>query len=544
VPSATATFPGANGRIVFASNRRADLQPQIFAVTADGGTRRNVSRRPAYVNESPDARAGALVTPSGAHRLTEGSTPALSPDGTRVLGVDQDGLFVVDVRGGAKQRLFATGWPGAWSPDGRWIASVDANGIELVRADGSERRTLPVLYPQLSRAPWSPDGTRLVAESAGRVVVVEVANGREQVLADGFQPAWSPSGERIAFVRDRAIVTMRPDGSGATELTTPATPAYRDSLPLWAPDGRTVAFLRTHDLGEATASWLGIAEGPDDIRYPTPIDDHFVSGYSWSSDGRTLYYSSQSLRDVFHLFTVGPDLRGVRQLTRGAGDDRQPVWAPDGRRVAFVQNGASLVLLDRGRERVVAQQAGLSTPTWSPDGHRLAFAAGIAVWVIDLGRPGRRGLVGGSQPAWSPRGGWIAYVHNGLRLVRADGTGDHWLKADDEFVYRNPTWSPRGDVLYYDVFSRCSGDCYPEAGSLRALRPFAQPVADRRVPDFPGKPTVSPDGRFFVFAGLRRAPVSGAGAFLNPLSWATDLEPDWQRVTARRARRRGRAASG
>ena len=545
-PSATATFPGANGRIVFASNRRPDLQPQLFAVAAGGGSPRNVSQRPAYINDAPDARGGLLAYASGpangygdtgivvltrsrTRRLVDGSSPLLAPDGARVLFADHRGLSVLDLRTRSERRL--TNWvsPAAWSPDGRWVATIDANGVELVRADGGERRLLRALSPTLTRFAWSPDGTKLVLEDDGEIAVLDVATGAEARLGPGAQPAWSPDGERIAFVRAGAIATMGADGSDARDVTSPAE-GVSDSSPLWSPDGQRLAFLRTRQLPSGAESWIGI----DDGSYVTAIGGHYVDSFTWSSDGRTIYYSSRSLRDVFHLFTVGPNLRAVRQLTRGAGDDREPVWAPDGRMVAFVQNGASLVVLDRGRERVVAQQAGMSSPTWSPDGHRLAYAAGAAVWVIDVRRPGRRGLVGGSQPAWSPAGRWIAYVHGGLRLVRADGTGDHWLKADDdELVYRNPTWSPRGDVLYYDVFSRCSGDCYPEEGSLRAVRPFAQPVADVRVPDFAGKPSLSPDGRFFVFGGLRRAPISGAGTFLNPLSWATDVEPDWQRLKAR-----------
>src|SRR5947209_2746609 len=100
-PTASGSFPGANGRIVFASNRRADLEPQIFAVPAAGGRARNISRRPGSVNEAPDARAGSLVyasgpvagygqaaiwlvTRSGARRrLVDGILPALPPDGTR-----------------------------------------------------------------------------------------------------------------------------------------------------------------------------------------------------------------------------------------------------------------------------------------------------------------------------------------------------------------------------------------------------------------------------------------------------------------------------
>jgi Tol biopolymer transport system component len=266
-------------------------------------------------------------------------------------------------------------------------------------------------------------------------------------------------------------------------------------------------------------------------RFVTPTSGHLVDAYgglSWSRDGETIYYSSRSLRDVFHLFTVGASLRGVQQLTRGAGNDREPVWAADGSRIAFVRDGDSLVVLDRGRTRVVVRAPGLSSPTWSPGG-RLAYSAGGAV------RIGQRRLVSGEQPAWSPSGGWIAYVHNGLRLVRPDGSGDHWLKADDDdFTYGSPTWSPDGTVLYYAAELPCPPDYVWGCGGgpLRALRPFAQPVTEVRLPAYYGKPAVSPDGRIFLF-GLSRAPISGSGTSFSASSYATDVEPDWQRLKAK-----------
>lgn len=578
---ASGSFPGRNGRIVFASDRRADLQPQIFAVPAAGGAARNVSRRPAYRNAAPDAQAGLLVYESGPaagfgsngmwlvtragaqRRLGTGVAPALSPDGTRVLAVDSrlDAMFVLDVRSGARIRLADVGSPGSWSPDGRRVAYADANGVELVRADASERRTIPLVFPPANRPSWSPDGRRLVVEEGGFsddnehvVKVVDVATGGATAIGSGSQPAWSPDGAHIAYVRGNGIVVARPDGTDVRPLTAPPD-GDGDLSPAWSPDGRAIAYVRLHPRLDASASALGIAELSGGRRFVTPATGHLVDpfggigsfgGITWSTDGQTIYYASSSLRDVFHLFTVRSDFRGLRQLTRGGHDDREPVWAPDARRVAFVRDGDELVVLDRGRERVVAEQVEMSSPTWSPEGHRLAYAAGAAVWVVDVRRAGRRGLVGGSQPAWSPAGRWIAYVNNGLRLVHPDGTGDHWLKADDDFLYREPTWSPRGDVLYYVVMDRCGGSVLlcGGGGVIAAIRPFAQPPADVGLPSLAGdKPAVSPDGRFLVFggAGLHRTPISGVGTSFGMLSYATDVEPDWQRVKAPPARRRARA---
>src|SRR5215212_2465276 len=61
-------------------------------------------------------------------------------------------------------------------------------------------------------------------------------------------PAWSPDGSKIAFVkRDNSgrgdIYVMNPDGSGVTRLTEDPQPEFQ---PTWSPDGSKIAFVRSH----------------------------------------------------------------------------------------------------------------------------------------------------------------------------------------------------------------------------------------------------------------------------------------------------------
>ena len=128
---------------------------------------------------------------------------------------------------------------------------------------------------------------------------------------------------------------------------------------------------------------------------------------------------------------------GARRLLY-AGDDRRPVWSPDGSRVAFVhaqQNGGSLVVVevgsgDAGSSRVSRRSgrvASLVVAGWNP----IAFTEGPSG---PCGRGARRertssarrrdGLAG---PAWSPDGTKIASMHGetgalpALHVVDADG---------------------------------------------------------------------------------------------------------------------------
>ena len=70
----------------------------------------------------------------------------------------------------------------------------------------------------------------------GHVYVVFVGAGMPRALATGADPAVSPDGQLIAYVRDGQIWLMRPDGSEQRQLT---TGGFR---PVWSPDGRRLVY--------------------------------------------------------------------------------------------------------------------------------------------------------------------------------------------------------------------------------------------------------------------------------------------------------------
>src|SRR5215204_2185735 len=150
---AEATFPGKNGKIVYAGwNRGEDFE--IYTINPDG---------------------------SGKTQLTNNSTddfnPDYSPDGKKIVYAGQDGpkgdleIYTINARGGDKFQLTHNDvdeeWP-TYSPSGKRIAYTPiegADGIYSVKAGGGDK----TLVARNGGAPsYSPDGNRIAYECYGR----------------------------------------------------------------------------------------------------------------------------------------------------------------------------------------------------------------------------------------------------------------------------------------------------------------------------------------------------------------------------------------
>jgi WD40 repeat protein len=202
---------------------------------------------------------------------------------------------------------------------------------------GSTSSRLPL--PDTGRSPaWSPDGDRIAFVISGDVFTMRgdgthlLRLTRHFFFSDAADPAWSPDGTRIVFAGGPyGLFRVNADGSGGV------TPLTSGSQPAWSPDGKKILFLR--DGGAQSDLYLMNPDGTAQVRLTDTAAAglSWLSGPAWSPDGRQIVFRANTAADrgLQHLFKINADGRGLTELTKANRDDYDPAWSPDGTRIAF-----------------------------------------------------------------------------------------------------------------------------------------------------------------------------------------------------------------
>lgn len=174
---------------------------------------------------------------------------------------------------------------------------------------------------------------------------------------------------------------------------------------------------------------------------------------------------------IKEIFGMDRDGRNPRQLTSFGSLTGHPALAPDGRLACVTYKGGPPQIwgqlqpggaFTRLYPRTGAPGLEISDLAWAPDGNRLAFVQedrrGLAaIFVLDL-RTGQAGPVTpsgrvGRAPCWNPAGTELAYISDQdgsaqVYLMAADGTRVRRL-TQDPAPKAGVAWSAQGDRIAY-----------------------------------------------------------------------------------------------
>jgi TolB protein len=265
-------FPGANGKIVFSSDRFPD--------------------------------GGILIMDLGGFNVQtlqpDGAEAAWSPDGSRIV----------------------------------FGSNIDGNSeIYVMNGDGSGRIRITNNSAFDGYATWSPDGSQIAFTSDrdfGNRIYVMDADGNNVISLTGvnnFGPSWSPDGTRIAFTSSRdagnlEIYVMNADGTNQTRLT---NDAERDFDPSWSPDGSKIVFTHGGEVGSDIYVMNADGAGPANL---TNTPGSAEVSAAWSPDGsRILFVSDRDGNS--EIYVMWADGTGVHQnISNNPAADYLPDWQP------------------------------------------------------------------------------------------------------------------------------------------------------------------------------------------------------------------------
>ena len=348
-------------------------------------------------------------------------------------------LFQMPTLGGASKKVLENlrANPVSFSPDGRQFAFVrftpgKESALMIANADGTGERKLferdasgTIRFPA-----WSPDGQRVAfvamdyASNDCTLVEARVADGSTRPLTaqrwlriSGL--SWLSGGGGLIMLCskgpefDAQIWQLSYPGGEARRVTNDLNNYEWVSL---TADSETLAAVTTRQEANIWVAPVGDTSLARPVTSGPGIDETCPA---WTNDGRILYHSNAGGAD--DIWITGADGGDRRQLTSNARLNQCPAVSPDGRSVVFLSDRTGAphlwrMNLDGGGQRQLTDgPGGEQNPQFSPDGRWLVYRTSLSkptVWKMPAAGGDAVQLTDklSFAPAVSPDSKLVAYI--------------------------------------------------------------------------------------------------------------------------------------
>jgi tricorn protease len=457
--------------IAFSSNRAGT--EAVYVVPVEGGEAKRLTWHP----------SNAIVR-------------GWSKDGTQIFYASNretapssyNRLWAVSAQGGVS-RLLSKQWAfdGAFSPSGNEmvIDKMTRWDVEFRAYRGGQNTPLVILDPNTSKEELLPHDK-----------------------TTDIQPVWLD--DNIYFLSDRDFTSNIWSYNPKTKALNQVTDFKGSDIKWLAGHKKSLIFEREgflflHNLASKSTKKLDLTVTGDFPWAATKWEDVSKSAgsASLSPNGKRIILAARG-----DIFTVPVEFGSTRNITESStAADRAPLWSPKGDKLAWFsdanQKEYALMLANQdGLSKPEAISIGESkmawNPVWSPDGKYIAFVDNkVRLKVLNLETKAIQTIdVGGTnieraqiQLAWSPDSKWIAYAKTGSNMFRQVHV---WSVKDnkttpitDPFADSfSPSWDLDNKHLYILASTDIAlGSGWANTSSIPARSAYAAYVINLRAND-------------------------------------------------------------
>jgi len=530
-----------------------------------------------------------------------GPSLAISPDGQRLAYAVRNtdsALSILYLR--RVDEFEGTPVPGTedagqpfFSPDGQWVGFVTSSGIKKVPVDGGAVVKLTPVPFTAAGATWATDGyiyfshiwvgLLRVAQNGGKIETVTIPDPARQEQGHRW-PEALPDGDSILFT----IMKNFGANDAETGIYSIKTKTWRTILP----NASNVHYFSGHLVYVHSGTLMAVPFDLKSLRV-TGTPEQVLHGVSANQDdgfssmaisptGNLVYVSgpermersssthlvwvsrdgkeSQASATVrgYEDMSIAPDRKlaaftipadpvwniWVLDMERGnlnrltfTGDNRDPLWSPDRRHIAYTsyRDGHfgifwSTVDGSSPEQRLTSTQFEPSAAAFTPDGKALIFTQEVATsnvycWEIavtgDATPVPLNGLCQAGSLDVSPDGKWMAYESTETGQIEVyvqpyPGPGGKW-QISNGGGYR-PRWSPDGKEIFFragDAMLAAPVETHPYFTSNTPQVLFTGPYAHA------GR-DYETDGRRFLM--MKSVDLKASTSLQVVLNWARELK--------------------